>query len=306
VSETPRAPALQRAPARGRVGKRTRRIAWLAPALLMLPGAALFAVVVLSSAVQSLWISLHDWDGFGGMRWVGLGNYAELWRDPAFRVSLRNNLVWFGMFMLAPPLGLALALATSQPIAGFRTMRSLFYLPLVLSSVTVGVIFSWIYVPDYGLLAQIWELWGGVAPAPLSSERWVTPAIALAALWPQVAFAMVLYMAGLTTLDAEQIGAARIEGARGWSLLWHVVLPQLRPVTLVAFAIAALGSLNSFDMVSVMTKGGPYGSSSVLAWQMFEQSISSYRMGYGAAIATVILLLSSAFITLYVRRMVRP
>ena len=99
----------------------------LIPFLLIAPGTTLFAVVILSSAVQSLWISLHEWDGFGPMLWVGFGNFRELFKDPQFYVSLRNNIIWLAIFMLSPPLGLAIALLVNQKIRGMSILKSLFF-----------------------------------------------------------------------------------------------------------------------------------------------------------------------------------
>jgi multiple sugar transport system permease protein len=278
---------------------------WLTPTLLIAPAIILFFMVILLSAVRSLWISLHDWDGMGPMTWIGFGNYLELYNDPQFYTSLKNNLIWLVMFMAAPPLGLAIALLVNQKIRGMRFLKSLFFIPLVLASVTVGVVFTWVYTPEFGLLALIFKAFGAVAPAVLSDEHFVTFAIVIAALWPQVTFCMVLYLAGLNNLSEELIGAGRVDGARGWSMRWHIVLPQLTQVSFIAIAVTVVGALRSFDMVSVMTRGGPFGSSSVLAYQMFEQSIFSYRFGYGAAIASILFLIMAAFIVWYLSRIIR-
>ncbi|ACM30174.1 sugar ABC transporter permease [Agrobacterium sp. SHOUNA12C] len=278
---------------------------WLTPALLILPAAILFSVVILWSAVESVWISLHEWDGFSPMVWIGLGNYVELFNDPQFYVSLKNNVIWLVMFMAAPPLGLAIALLVNQKIRGMRLMKSLFFIPLVLASVAVGVVFTWVYTPQLGLLALIFGFFGATAPALLSNEHLVTFAIVIAALWPQIAFCMVLYLAGLNNLSEELIGAGRVDGARGWNMLRHIVLPQLTQVTFIAIAVTVVGALRSFDMVSVMTQGGPFGSSEVLAYQMFEQSIFSYRFGYGAAIASVLFVIMAVFIVWYLTRIIR-
>ncbi|MBY5408941.1 sugar ABC transporter permease [Rhizobium leguminosarum] len=277
---------------------------WLTPTLLIAPAIVLFFTVILLSAVRSLWISLHDWDGFGPMVWIGFDNYVELYNDPQFYVSLKNNLIWLVMFMTAPPLGLAIALLVNQKIRGMRFLKSLFFIPLVLASVTVGVVFTWVYTPEFGLLALIFRAFGATAPAVLSDEHFVTFAIVIAALWPQITFCMVLYLAGLNNLSEELIGAGRVDGARGWNMLWHIVLPQLTQVTFIAIAVTVVGALRSFDMVSVMTNGGPFGSSSVLAYQMFEQSIFSYRFGYGAAIASVLFVIMAAFIVWYLSRII--
>ncbi len=167
------------------------------------------------------------------------------------------------------------------------------------ASVAVGVVFTWVYTPQLGLLALIFGFFGATAPAVLSDEHFVTFAIVIAALWPQIAFCMVLYLAGLNNLSEELIGAGRVDGARGWNMLRHIVLPQLTQVTFIAIAVTVVGALRSFDMVSVMTRGGPFGSSEVLAYQMFEQSIFSYRFGYGAAIASVLFVIMAVFIVWY-------
>lgn len=278
---------------------------WLAPLLFIAPGALLFGTIIIASSFESVWISFFDWDGVGPKTWAGLANYRELFADPQFYVSLKNNIIWLVMFMAAPPLGLALALLVNQQVAGMRFLKSLFFIPLVLATVTVGVVFGWVYDPNYGLLALIFNLFGATAPALLADEHAVTFAVVVAALWPQIAFCMVLFLAGLNNLSPDIIGAGRVDGARGWNMLWHVVLPQLRQVGFIALAVTVVGALRSFDMIAVMTSGGPFGSSEVLAYQMYEQSIFSYRFGYGAAIATVLFAIMIVFITWYLRMMVR-
>ena len=279
---------------------------WMTPTLLIMPGALLFGVVIIMASIQTVWVSFFDWDGVGPKQWVGLANYAQLIEDPQFYVSLKNNLIWLAMFMLAPPLGLALALLLNQPIRGMRIMKSLFFVPLVLASVTVGVVFTWFYDPTFGLLSLVFGYFGASAPALLSDEHLVTFAVVLAALWPQVAFCLVLFLAGLNNLSEDLIGAGRVDGARGWPMLIHVVLPQLREVSFIALAVTVIGALRSFDMVAVMTSGGPFGSSTVLAYQMYEQSIFSYRFGYGAAIATVLFAIMVAFIAWYLHTLLKP
>ena len=278
---------------------------WMTPALLLLPGLILFSLVILAASFETVWISLHDWDGIGAKTWVGLANYVELADDPQFYVSLKNNIIWLLIFMLAPPIGLALALIVNQQISGMRILKSLFFVPLVLATVTVGVVFGWVYDPTYGLLQLIFGLFGATAPALLSDENFATFAVAAAGLWPQIAFCMVLFLAGLNNLNEDLIGAGRVDGARGWRMLRHVVLPQLSQVGFIAIAVTVIGALRSFDMVAVMTTGGPYGSSTVLAYQMYEESIFSYRFGYGAAIATVLFAIMTVFIAWYLRGLIK-
>ena len=110
-----------------------RHRGWITPAIFILPAIVLFGVVIVASSLQSVWISLHEWDGFGPMQWIGLGNYEELLADPQFYTSLKNNVIWLVIFMLAPPLGLGIALLVNQQIKGMRIVKSLFFVPLVLA-----------------------------------------------------------------------------------------------------------------------------------------------------------------------------
>ncbi|PBB29223.1 MAG: sugar ABC transporter permease [Mesorhizobium sp.] len=278
---------------------------WLTPVLFLLPGLILFGSVILAASIETVWISLHDWDGIGAKTWVGLANYVELADDPQFYVSLKNNVIWLLIFMLAPPTGLALALIVNQQIRGMRILKSLFFVPLVLATVTVGVVFGWVYDPNFGLLQLLFGAFGGTAPALLSDETFVTFAVAAAGLWPQIAFCMILFLAGLNSLNDDLIAAGRVDGARGWRMLRHVVLPQLSQVGFIAIAVTVIGALRSFDMIAVMTSGGPYGSSTVLAYQMYQESIFSYRFGYGAAIATVLFVIMIVFIAWYLSGLIK-
>lgn len=270
--------------------------AWLTPVLLLAVPASLFILVIVSSIVQSIWISFYDWDGTGPAKWVGLANYVELFNDGQFIVSLKNNVLWLVLFLLAPVIGLALALFLNQKLPEMRFVKSVFFIPLVLAHVVIGVVFTWFYDPTFGLLSMALRALGLEPVAVLSNEHFVTIGIIVAALWAQIAFCLVLFLAGLSQIDHELVAAGRLDGATGWRLLRHVVLPQLRSVSFVASIITVIMSLRNFDMISVMTQGGPYGSSTVLAYQMYDATIFSFRAGYGAAIATVLFMIMSIYI----------
>jgi multiple sugar transport system permease protein len=273
-----------------------RHQSWLTPALLLFLPVLLFGAVIVASAVQSVWISFFDWDGTGPKTWVGLANFVELFGDPQFLVSLENNIIWLLMFLLAPVIGLAFALFLNQKLPEMRIVKAVFFVPLVLAQVIIGVVFAWFYDPTFGLLAIAFRALGLTPLAILSNEHLVTFGIIIAALWAQVAFCLVLFLAGLSQIDQELVAAGRLDGATGWRLLRYVVLPQLKAVTFVAAIITIIMSLRNFDMISVMTQGGPYGRSTVLAYQMFDATIFSYRAGYGAAIATVLFAIMSVYI----------
>jgi multiple sugar transport system permease protein len=277
----------------------------LTPWLFLAPGLLMFIVYVLLPIFQSIWISFHDWDGLGEKVWIGLGNYRELLDDDSFYVSLKNNVIWLLLYLLAIPAGLAVALFLNQTVTGIRLYKSLFFFPFVISQVVVGLIFTWFYAPDFGLFSKLFEWLTGQQLAVLADERYVTYGIIVAGLWPQTAYCMILYLTGLNNINPEQVEAARMDGAKRFKLLWYVVLPQLAPATFIAMVVTVIGSLRSFDLVSIMTAGGPYGSSQVLSYFMFEQALSEYgfRMGYGAAIAVVLFLIMMVFISLFIVRM---
>jgi multiple sugar transport system permease protein len=267
----------------------------------LLPAVLFFGVYVVYPILDSIVLSFYDWDGMAERTFVGFGNYRELFVSDAFHKALKNNVIWLALFMLAPPMGLLIALYLNQKVPGIRLAKSLFFFPFVLSGVVVGLVFTWFYDPTFGLLAV---LLGRGIPI-LGDERWVTFGIVFAALWPQTAYCMILYLTGLTSVNPELVEAARIDGAKGWKTLWHIILPQLRPATFIAVVVTVIGALRSFDLISVMSSGGPYESSTVLAYLMYEQAIKYYRQGYGAAIAVVLFLVMLCYIAYFLRRMLR-
>ncbi|SIR18328.1 carbohydrate ABC transporter membrane protein 1, CUT1 family [Rhizobium sp. RU20A] len=277
----------------------------LTPWLFMAPGLLMFAIYVLIPIFESIAISFYDWDGLGEKVFIGLSNYVELMDDDTFYVALKNNVLWLVLYLLAIPAGLAVALFLNQTVTGIRLYKSLFFFPFVISQVVVGLIFTWFYAPDFGLFSALLKSLTGQEIAILADERYVTYGIILAGLWPQTAYCMILYLTGLNNINPEQVEAARMDGAKGLKLLWYVILPQLAPATFIALVVTVIGSLRSFDLVSIMTSGGPYGSSQVLSYFMYEQALSEYgfRMGYGAAIAVVLFLIMMVFISVFIVRM---
>jgi multiple sugar transport system permease protein len=236
------------------------------------------------------------------MFWVGFGNYIEMWEDDRVHTAFQNNVLWLICFLFAPPLSLALGIYLNQELGEIKFIKSLFFFPFVVSSVVVGLIFSWFYNPKYGLLDSFLEFFGLQPLALLSDENLASYGIIAAALWPQIAYCLILYLTGLAALNKEIIESARIDGAKGWGMFWNIILPQLRPATFIAIVVSVLGALRSFDLVAIMTQGGPWGSTTVLAYEMVEQAIFNYRMGYGAALATVLFLILDIYIAWFLIR----
>jgi len=291
---------------RGRGWYHRNQIA-VTPWLFLAPGVLFFLFYVIFPIFQSFQISVYRWDGLGEAEYIGLQNYAELMDDRAFEVSLWNNLKWLLLYLLAIPGGLFIALFLNQTVTGIRVYKSLFFFPFVISQVVVGLVFTWFYDPTFGLLNTMLE-WIGLGPINvLGDPTLATYGIIAAGLWPQIAYCMILYLTGLNAVDPEQVEAARLDGAKGWKMLWYIIIPQLKPATFIAFVVTIIGALRSFDLISIMTNGGPFGSTRVLSFYMFEKALSEYgfRMGYGAAIAVVLFLIMLVFIAYFLFQMWR-
>lgn len=285
----------------------------ITPWLFLIPGIAFFSLYVIIPIFQSFYISFFEWNGLGDIRengeFVGLGNYERLiTSDRKFEVSFWNNIRWLFLYLLAIPLGLFTALFLNQKVAGIRFYKSMFFFPFVISQVVVGLVFGWFYLPQGGLISEAAQALGFDRVNILGNPKTATYGIIAAGLWPQTAYCMILYLTGLNAVDPEQIEAARLDGAKGRKMLWYVVLPQLKPATFIAFVVTIIGSLRSFDLISVMApNGNPFGSTRVLAYYMFEQSLSErgFQMGYGAAIAVVLFFIMLFFIVYFLYSMWR-
>ena len=277
----------------------------LAPVFFLGPAFVLFFIYVIYPIFASLRISFYEWDGYGDMTWLGFGNYIEMWHDDRVHVAFKNNLLWLVFFLLAPPLSLGLGIFLNQGFKELRFIKSLFFFPFVISPVVVGIIFSWFYNPKYGLLDSFLVGAGLESVALLSNEDLVSFGIIIAAMWPQVAYCLILYMTGLAGLNQEMIEAGRIDGAKGWPMFCNIILPQLKPATFIAVVVSVLGALRSYDLIAIMTQGGPWGSSTVLAYEMVEQAIFNYRTGYGASLATILFLILDIYIVWFLIRVWR-
>ncbi len=301
--------AVQDAPVRTasppRQGRR-RRVPPLVWAFLLLP-LAVELFWVFWPAMNSFSLSFTEWSGVGAARPVGFENYERLLSDPIFATALRNNVIWaIGFGGLSVVGGLALAVALNRPGRGVGIYRSAIYLPMVISLAVTGLFWRVMYQPggpiDVGL--------GAIGLGALQQQWLANPdtalyAVLIAAVWRQVGYIMVLYLAGLKGCDPTLEEAAAVDGANAWQRFWRVVMPQLRGVNTVVFAVTVIDSLRTFDIVWAMTRGGPYNTTQLLSTYMFQQGFTLVNLGYGSAIAVVIFLLAIAFIITYLVRQAR-
>jgi ABC-type sugar transport system permease subunit len=256
----------------------------------------------------TFYLSLTDWDGLTTPSFIGLTNYEKLFKDKVFYISLFNNLKWLLSFITIPVvIGLALAMILNRAIPGEKFFKMSFYMPMVLAMVVSGLIWGWMYHPVGGLINNFLVATGLVEKGPgwLSDRDLVLWSIIIVAVWRQVGYVMVLYLAGLKSINPQLLEAATVDGASGWQTFWRIVLPLLMPVTVIVFVISVIDALRAFDLVSVMTRGGPANASSVLANFMYIESFNNYKMGYGASIAVILFFLSLVFIFIYLWRVMQ-
>jgi multiple sugar transport system permease protein len=286
-------------------GRRTR-ISWVVWAFLLLP-VAIEAGLVFWPALNSIFLSFTRWSGVGAPEPVGMENYRAVLADPIFRQALRNNVIWaFGFGALSVAGGLALALALNRPRRGVGIYRSAIFLPMVFSLVVTGLFWRVQYQPA-GTVNSALELagLGGLARQWLADPETALYAVLVAAVWRQVGYVMVLYLAGLKSTDPHLTDAASVDGAGPWQRFRYVTWPQLRGVNTVVFAVTVIDALRTFDVVWAMTSGGPYHSSELLSTYMFQQGFTFLNLGYASALAVVIFVLALLFIITYLIRATR-
>ena len=283
-----------------------RRALFWRVALLFLP-ASVFGVFVVWPLLNTFYYSFTDWNGFNpAVRFVGLRNFAGVVTDRLFTNATVNTLIWTLLAIVVPTLGgLTLALMLDVRVPGAGVFKSIFYLPICLAAVVVGQIWIWIYQPDWGLLNAAVGVFTGRPPvfAWLAEPHTALYSVIAAWSWQQMGLAMVIFLAGLTSIPPPLLEAAEIEGASRGQRIRHVVLALLRPATVVAVALSVINSLKAFDILAIMTGGGPFHSSDTLAMFMYSESFKKYRMGYGSSIAVVLFLMTLAVIAVYFRQL---
>ncbi len=275
----------------------------LAPWFFLAIPLLMYMTWVIVPIIQSMFFSLTDRDSILFQRqFVGLGNFIRLATDPTFHLALQNNLFWMISFVLVPiPVGLAIAMFFNQDYPGARWFKTAFFIPMTLSYAVIGTIWAWIYQPDFGALNTLLRSVGldTLARQWLGDRRYMTGALIVVGIWRQVPYVMILYVAGLKNVPSELIEASMIDWASWWQRFTNVVLPMLRPATVVAVTISIIDSLRAFDIIYVMTNTKARAAE-VLASYMYSSAFTFQDYGYGSAIAVIQFLITLGFILIYV------
>ncbi|MER7186110.1 sugar ABC transporter permease, partial [Streptomyces hyaluromycini] len=290
----------------GRRPRGPRRTPPLVLAFVLVPLLA-EALWVFWPALQGFYLALTKWDGVSPPQFVGLDNFREMAHDDVFRSALGHTVLWLVLFGgLSAVLGLAAALLLQQERRGVGFYRAALFLPVVFSLVATALVWQAIYQPD-GVLNRVLDALGlgSLQHAWLADQDTALYAVIVPALWRQIGYVMVLYLAGLKGIDPALYEAAKVDGASAWQRFRHVTLPQLRSVNAVVLSVIVIDSLRSFDVVWSLTRGGPYHSSELLSTYMYSTAFQSLRLGYGSALAVVIFVLAFGVIASYLVRAFR-
>ncbi len=272
--------------ARPRWWNEETRFAWLA----ILPALAFFALFVGFPVAWSFWLSFHDWNMMAAKPdWVGLDNYVALASDGEFLRSLgQTALFTAGITACIVVFSLAMALLLDQKLRLIKLYRTIFYLPAVTSLVAIGIVWVWMFDPQYGLINQALRGIGVEGPHWLADPRLALVALVITAAWRNVGYFATVFLAGLQGIDTMYYEAARIDGAGPWASFWQITLPLLKSTIVFVVVLSVILSFQVFALVYVMTSGGPAGSTSVLVFYLYQQAFTYFRGGYASAIGFVL------------------
>ena len=283
-----------------------RRFSKLEPFLWVLPALIVYGIFKLYPLVSGLHMSLLRWDGIDDPKYIGLRNFEKILRDEMTVKVLMNNAHYaVGTVVGKIVLSLLLALLLNQALRGRTFYRTSLFMPVVMSFVVVGVLWSWLFNPQFGLINNLLyglglgflvQDWLGDVAVALNS-------LILVDIWKWYGFHMVIFLAGLQSIPDELYEAARIDGASFWQQFRHVTIPMLQPVMIVNVTISVMGAFNVFDIPFIMTGGGPANSTNVMALHIYIRGFKFYRFGFSAALSYVLLVIVTIVAALQLKLM---
>jgi len=270
---------------------RAQALLYLAPAL------ALFTLFVALPMVEAAWYSLYRWNGYGRpSEFVGAANFVLLAQDADFRTALANNAWIIAVSLLLQlPLALLLAVQLAGPGLANRVLRLLFFLPYVLAEVAAGLIWRFLYDAEHGVFAGLATQAGLTPPDVLGEPSTALPALLAVVVWKYFGFYMILFIAGLQQIDRSLYEAARLDAASPWTVFRRITLPQLAPTIRLAIFFAVLGSLQAFDLVMALTRGGPSNSTHTMVSYLYNFGVTRMDIGFGSAVGVVLFVLCAGF-----------
>ncbi len=243
--------------------------------------------------IYQVYLSLTRWDMISPTKtFVGLDNYRYMFNGREFYQVLFNTFYFTGAILFGSiVLGLALALLLNQRLRGRTAARAIVFAPYVLSGAAIGLVWAYIFDPVYGLMRVFLNMFWIVSPNWLVDTKWAMPAIIIVYLWKNIGYSAVIYLAGLQNISQEMYEAAKVDGANNWQAFWNITVPQLSPVTFFISVTTILFSIQAFDIIAVMTGGGPVNATTTLVWYLYEQGFIAFRAGLAAAVGMLLFVL---------------
>jgi len=283
-----------------------KKVKQFKPILFILPALIFYVIFLVIPIIRTIQFSFYSWDGASPiMDFVGFDNYTRMVHDPIFWKSLGHNIFWIVATIILPVgLGLILAaLLSNRMVKGKLLFRVTYFMPVIVSLVAVGIIWNWIYHPEFGIVNEVLRFIGfdSLAYPWLGNERTVLPALIVAGSWTYYGFCMVIFLAAMQGIDKSYYEAATIEGANVIQIFFYVTIPLLRNTITLLVLNSLIGSFKVFDLIFLMTKGGPYHSSEVIGTYMFNQAFAMNDIGYGAAISIALAILIAVCSITYMR-----
>lgn len=262
-----------------------------------LPSTLLFGLLVVLPMLEAGWYSFFDWNGYGfPVDFIGWRNFEQLFASPVFRTALINNgLIIAVSIAIQIPLALWLATLVAKKLPGVVFFRALFFLPFVLADIAAGIIWSFIYDGNYGLVGGVAEALGFEAPFVLADRQWAMPAVLLVIVWKYFGFHMMLFIAGMQSISKEYYEAAEIDGASRWQRFTNITLPLLRPTIAILIFFSVLGALQAFDIIMPLTQGGPSNSTQTMVSFLYLFGVSRMKIGFGTAVGVVLFVICVFF-----------
>lgn len=273
--------------------------------LFLVPSAILYFLFVLLPVVQAAYYSFFQWNGLGPIdNFIGLDNFRRAFVDQVFLRAVGNNLLIAGLSLLIQlPFALLLALLIGRHLPGRTIFRAIFFLPFVLSDVVAGVVWRFIYRADGGLLNNLLTvlLPGFDGQTWLGDPNTVMGAIFLVITWKYFGLHLVLYIAGIQDIPEDIIDAARIDGSSAWQVMWHMIIPLLGSTLRLSVFLSVLGSLQFFDLIFVLSDGGPVHASETMATYLIKFGFERFSLGYGSAVGVAMFAICFVFSLTYQR-----
>jgi len=275
---------------------------WFAAFVFLLPNLVSIGLFTLIPVVAGFFLSFTNWDMLSDPQWVGLENYQDILKDRQFWNALRNTAIYT---LIVIPGGLTvsmlLALALNSKIKGTAIYQAIFFLPYVSSTVAIALVWKWIYHPDYGVLNAMLRAVGLPGVDWLTNPSVALISVAIVQIWQTAGYNMVLLLAGLRAIPKDYYEAARIDGASPWTIFWSITVPLLMPTIFFVTTISIIASFQVFNLIYVMTGGGPGNSTKVYVFYLWENGFSFFKMGYASALAYVLFVIILAITLIQAR-----